>query len=153
MKGSSRMLRQFLLGTAVSVCNIAIHAMVMVAVVRVARSVSGRAMLHQPLRLIAVMSATASVLMLAHFAEVLAWSFAYSFTSIAPPGTDLVYFAFVNYTTLGYGDVTPLEHWRLLGPMAAMNGMLLFGWSTAVIFEVLRRTMMAPSEREQLETE
>jgi hypothetical protein len=29
---------------------------------------------------------------------------------------------------------------RLLGPMTAMNGVLLFGWSTAVIFEVLRRT-------------
>ena len=52
-----------------------------------------------------------------------------------------MYFAFVNYTTLGYGDVTPVEQWRLLGPMAAMNGVLLFGWSTAVIFEVLRRTV------------
>jgi hypothetical protein len=25
--------------------------------------------------------------------------------------------------------------------MTAMNGVLLFGWSTAVIFEVLRRTV------------
>ncbi|HEX2335166.1 MAG TPA: potassium channel family protein [Hyphomicrobiaceae bacterium] len=32
--------------------------------------------------------------------------------SVAPPGTDLVYFALVNYTSLGYGDVTPLEHWH-----------------------------------------
>jgi hypothetical protein len=47
----------------------------------------------------------------------------------------------VNYTTLGYGDVTPVARWRLLGPMTAMNGVLLFGWSTAVIFEVLRRTV------------
>jgi hypothetical protein len=29
----------------------------------------------------------------------------------------------------------------LLGPMTAMNGVLLFGWSTAVIFEVLRKAM------------
>jgi hypothetical protein len=27
--------------------------------------------------------------------------------------------------------------------MTAMNGVLLFGWSTAVIFEVLRMTLMA----------
>jgi Ion channel len=52
---------------------------------------------------------------------------------------DRLYFAFVNYTTLGYGDVVPVAHWRLLGPLTAMNGMLLFGWSTAVIFEVLRK--------------
>jgi Ion channel len=37
----------------------------------------------------------------------------------------------VNYTTLGYGEVTPVARWRLLGPMTAMNGVLLFGWSTA----------------------
>jgi hypothetical protein len=63
----------------------------------------------------------------------------------ASAGADLVYFAFVNYTTLGYGDVIPVENWRLLGPVTAMNGVLLFGWSTAVIFEVLRRTMMHSS--------
>jgi hypothetical protein len=51
----------------------------------------------------------------------------------------------VNYTTLGYGDVTPVVRWHLLGPMTAMNGVLLFGWSTAVIFEVLRMTLMASS--------
>jgi hypothetical protein len=60
----------------------------------------------------------------------------------APEGADLVYFAFVNYATLGYGDVLPVERWRLLGPLTAMNGMLLYGWSTAVIFEVLRRTLV-----------
>jgi Ion channel len=146
------MLLQFLLGTAVSVCNIAVHAMVMVAVIGAARIASESATLRQSLRLTAVMSATASVLMAAHLAEVLVWSFAYSLISIAPPGTDLVYFAFVNYTTLGYGDVTPLERWRLLGPMTAMNGVLLFGWSTAVIFEVLRRTLTA-SRREQEQRE
>ena len=33
----------------------------------------------------------------------------------------------------------PLPKWRLIGPMAGMNGVLLFGWSTAVMFEVLRK--------------
>ncbi len=58
------------------------------------------------------------------------------------------YFAFVNYATLGYGDIVPVAEWRLLGPMAAMNGILLFGWSTAVIFEVLRRTISEQASRE-----
>jgi hypothetical protein len=47
-------------------------------------------------------------------------------------------FAFVNYTTLGYGDILPAQNWRLLGPMTAMNGVLLFGWSAAVIYDILR---------------
>jgi hypothetical protein len=148
--GAIRMLRQFLVGTAVSVCNIAIHAMVMAAVIRAAHIASGSATSRQSLRLIAVMIATVSVLMAAHLAEVLVWSFAYAMLNVAPPGTDLIYFAFVNYTTLGYGDVTPLERWRLLGPMTAMNGVLLFGWSTAVIFEMLRRTVMTSRTEEGL---
>jgi hypothetical protein len=67
----------------------------------------------------------------------------YAIVGAAPAGTDLIYFAFVNFTTLGYGDVTLVERWHLLGPMTVMNGVLLFGWSTAVIFEVLRMTLMA----------
>jgi hypothetical protein len=137
------MLRQYLVGAAASVCNISIHALVMVAVIKVARVADELATSRQSLRLIAVMIATVTVFMIAHLAEVLVWSLIYATVNAAPAGTDLVYFAFVNYTTLGYGDVTPVERWHLLGPMTAMNGVLLFGWSTAVIFEVLRMTLMA----------
>ena len=137
------MLRQYLVGAIASVCNIAIHALVMVAVIRVTRVVDEWATTHQTFRLIAVMIATVTVLMIAHLAEVIVWSGVYVMTSIAPDDTDLIYFSFVNYTTLGYGDVTPVQRWHLLGPMTAMNGVLLFGWSTAVIFEVLRMTLMA----------
>ena len=56
-----------------------------------------------------------------------------------PAGHRPVYFAFGNYTTLGYGDVIPVEGWRILGPMTALKH-LLIGWSTAPIFQVLRRT-------------
>ena len=140
------MLRQLLVGTAASVCNIAIHALVMATVVEVSsRIVDAKHTVRQSLRsttvMIAIVSiATVPVLMAAHFSEVMVWSLAYAIVHAAAAGADPVYFAFVNYTTLGYGDVTPVERWRLLGPITAMNGVLMFGWSTAVIFEVLRRT-------------
>jgi Ion channel len=134
------MLRQFLLGGAVSLVNIAIHALVMTLVVGVARRVSAREPFHPSLHLMAVMIPTVSVLMATHAIEVVVWAAAYSAADAAPAGAALVYLAFVNYTTLGYGDVVPVERWQLLGPITAMNGVLLFGWSTAVIFEVLRRS-------------
>jgi len=142
------MLRQFLLGAGVSLGNIAIHALVMAAVVWTARTVRARSGQHPPLRLMAVMIATVSVLMAAHVCEVMVWSLAYEMVDAAAAGADVIYFAFVNYTTLGYGDVIPVERWRLIGPLTAMNGMLLFGWSTAVIFEVLRKTMLEGSSLE-----
>jgi hypothetical protein len=141
------MLRQLLLGALVSICNIAMHALVMAALVRVAQAVATRDTSRHWLHLIMVMIATVSVLMVAHGCEVLVWALAYAIVDAAPVGTDLVYFAFVNYTTLGYGDITPVERWRLLGPLTAMNGVLLFGWSTAVIFEVLRRTLTLMVQR------
>jgi ion channel len=137
----SDMLRQFLLGGGVSAINIAIHALVMTVVVRVAQIASAKKRPYPSLFLTAVMIPIVSVLMGTHALEVVVWSWAYSIVDAAPAGANLVYFAFVNYTTLGYGDVTPVERWQLLGPMTAMNGVLLFGWSTAVMFEVLRRTM------------
>jgi hypothetical protein len=92
------------------------------------------------------MIATVSVLMAAHVLEVFVWALAYSIVDAAPAGTNLVYFAFVNYATLGYGDVTPVEDWKLLGPITAMSGALMFGWSTAVIFEILQKTMKISSD-------
>ena len=144
------MLRQLLVGAGVSICNIVIHALVMTAVVRVAHRVAARETTHPAALLISVMVATVSVLMAAHLSEVLVWSLAYAVVDAAPTGADLMYFAFVNYTTLGYGDVTPVERWRLLGPMTAMNGVRLFGWSTAVIFEVLRRAMASALRLRQM---
>ncbi len=136
------MLRQFIFGAAISGCNIAIHALVMLTVIGVARIIGEKTASRQSLRLTAVMIATVLVLMIAHFAEVLVWALSYAIVGAAPEGADRIYFAFVNYTTLGYGDVTPVERWRLLGPMTAMNGVLMFGWSTAVIFEVLQKVLM-----------
>jgi Ion channel len=135
------MLRQFLIAAVISVCTIVIHALVMTAVVRASQATAAKAATRPNLLLIAVMVATVSVLMAAHTCEVIVWSLAYGLVDAVPAGTNLLYFAFVNYTTLGYGDVVPVERWQLLGPITAMNGVLLFGWSTAVIFEVLRKTM------------
>jgi Ion channel len=135
------MLRQLLVGGGVSIVNIAIHALVMTILVWVARAVSAENKSHPAVFLMAIMISTVSVLMGAHAVEVIVWSLAYLIVHAVPAGGNLVYFAFVNYTTLGYGDIIPVERWRLLGPITALNGVLLIGWSTAVIFEILRRSL------------
>ena len=55
-----------------------------------------------------------------------------------PPATTPFEFAFENYTALGYGEPTPPEGKRLIGPITSLNGLLLIGWSVAIIFEVMR---------------
>jgi len=142
---------QFLVGGSVSVINIMIHALITLVALGIARR-SGLQRTSRPrLHLMTVMVVTALVLMIAHTVETIGWSLAYAVVGAAPAGSDLLDFAFVNYTTLGYGDVTPLKEWRLLGPMTATNVILMFGWSTALLFEVLRKTiehlaLIAPSD-------
>jgi hypothetical protein len=135
------MLGQFLVGGTASAVNIGIHALVMTIVIQVAQMASAKHKTLSSAYLIVVMVPTVLVLMATHTLEVMVWSFVYFLVEATPTGTDRVYFAFVNYTTLGYGDIVPVIRWRLLGPMTAMNGVLLFGWSTAVIFEILRRAL------------
>ena len=132
---------QFLVCCAVTAVNIRIHARVTVGGVGIARSAALRHTDRPRSHLMGVMIGTAVVLMVAHTLEALLWALAYAIIGAAPADSDLLYFAFVNYTTLGYGDITPVQEWRLLGPMTAMNGILMFGWSTAVLFEVLRKTL------------
>src|SRR5512134_1141270 len=50
-----------------------------------------------------------------------------------------VYFSIVTMTSVGYGDVILSGDWRLLAAFQAMNGMLLFGLTTAFLFTVLQQ--------------
>jgi hypothetical protein len=45
----------------------------------------------------------------------------------------------VTFTTLGYGDVVLQESWRLTGAFQAANGIIMFGWTTALIFAFVHR--------------
>ena len=56
------------------------------------------------------------------------------------------YHSAVNYTTLGYGDLLLTPSWRLLGPIEAANGGLMFGVSTAMVFAVTGRLVLARYE-------
>lgn len=141
------MLDPILVGGATSLVNLIIHAVLLATVTGTVRrlSVSDQAV-PEVLQYTLVIVATGTLLVAGHFAEVVVWAHAYDWVGAAPPGTDLVYFAFGNYTTLGYGDVLPLPQWHLLGPMTALNGIMLIGWSTALIIEILRRSGHAAKE-------
>ncbi|WP_395684727.1 ion channel [Aestuariivirga sp.] len=51
-----------------------------------------------------------------------------------------LYFTTVSFTTAGFGDIILGDDWRLLSGITAANGFLSFGWSTAYMVELVRRT-------------
>jgi len=58
---------------------------------------------------------------------------------------DAVYFSTVTFTTLGYGDIVLKDDWRVLSGIEAANGIILLGWSTAFLFDVI--TLLYPRPR------
>ncbi|MFW2390479.1 MAG: potassium channel family protein [Polyangiales bacterium] len=52
---------------------------------------------------------------------------------------EALYFSMVTFTTLGYGDITLPPDWRLLASFEAANGIIMFGWTTALVAAVIQR--------------
>ena len=94
------------------------------------------------------LSVTVLGIFLAHVLEIWLWAFAFLMTREVQSLESALYFSIVTFTTVGYGDITFSEQWRLLSSVESANGMLLFGWSTAFIFEVMRRTWELDSQGE-----
>jgi len=53
---------------------------------------------------------------------------------------DCVYFSFVNYTTLGYGDQIPEGHIRFLAGTESLVGLVLVAWSASFTYLEMQRT-------------
>jgi hypothetical protein len=133
------MIYQLVVGTLVSLLNFAIHGLFTVAIVMVTRRIANRTRRASLMaRLFALFSFTMTALTVAHVIEVGVWTIYYTLAGVEVKEVTMFEFAFENYTALGYGDVVAGEGWRLTGPITSLNGLLLIGWSVAVIFEVLR---------------
>jgi hypothetical protein len=70
--------------------------------------------------------------------EALIWASTYLAVGAISGLEEALYFSTVTYTTLGYGDVVLHEGWRILASIEAANGIIMFGWTTALIFAFLQ---------------
>lgn len=74
--------------------------------------------------------------------EATVWGLVYMFTpeiTELPDAQTAFYFSLVTYTALGYGDIVLTGHWRALSAIQAANGVIIFGWSTALIFYYIQK--------------
>ncbi len=76
---------------------------------------------------------------LVHTVEVLLWAVLYMWLGEFAEFERALYFSTVTFTSLGYGDITLQERWQLLSGFEAMNGIILFGVSTAFVYATIRK--------------
>ena len=87
----------------------------------------------------AVLATLVFLLSFAGYLESGLWAGFYVMVDALPTFEDAIYFSLVTFTTLGYGDITLDEKWRVLAAFEAANGVIMFGWTTAIIVAVAQR--------------
>lgn len=89
----------------------------------------------------ALISSSFLTIIFAHTAQVWAWAISFLALGALSDIGDAIYFALTTYTTLGYGDVTVSNDFRVYAAMASVNGLLNFGLSTAFLVGLLTRLL------------
>ena len=115
----------------------AIHAGGMVLAMQVFEWRKDR--LTEPLLRISVVSGVVILMFLASVLEVLVWALTYLALNAIQGFEKALYFSMVTFTTLGYGEIVLDEQWRLLASFEAANGIVMFGWTTAIVIAVVQR--------------
>ena len=98
------------------------HRTIVLATRHTARGTSEMGMF---VRLLSLLTITVLALMCAHIAEITVWTGYYWSQALKLNNATYFEFAFENYTALGYGDALPADGNRLIGPITALNGLLL----------------------------
>ena len=131
-------------GAIAVLCTIFIHALALGATVNFFRYERRRGRagtgLWIDLPIVVLVMAFAFI---AHLIEIALWAKLFVICGEFQQFEIAFYHSAVNYTTLGYGDIIMTPSWRLLGPLEAADGSLMFGVSTAMIFAVIARLIQA----------
>jgi hypothetical protein len=134
------MLSALLLGTGLLVASLlSFSVAIVLAVSLMSREIRAGYSGERFWKNVAIMIVITLVMAAAHLIEIAMWAAAFLAIGEISTFEKAFYFSAENYTSLGYGDIVLSERWRLLGPLEAINGLLLFGLSTAVMFAVLSR--------------
>jgi hypothetical protein len=85
-----------------------------------------------------LMVVTVLMLTVLHAVEAGAWAGAYVALGARPDFASAMLYSLSAMTTYGHANVFLAKEWQLMGAIEALNGMMLFGLSTAFLFAVLR---------------
>jgi len=90
-----------------------------------------------------VMSITALLAILLLTFEATLWAAAYRSLGALPDGRMALLYSLNAFTAYGHTELELAPHWRLMGALEALNGMLLFGLTTAFLYGHIRRVWPA----------
>ena len=87
---------------------------------------------------VAVVGAMALLMIMLHSSEVMAWAIAYRILDALPDAKTSMLYSLGAMTTYGHAEIFLRPKWQLLGAMEALDGMFLFGLTTAFMFAIFQ---------------
>lgn len=94
-------------------------------------------------RKLLLINAIMLLLVVGNILQVSVWASLFYYICEFTTYSDAFYHSAVNFTTLGYGDMVMSEEFRLLGPIEAINGVIMIGASTAALMTVIQKIIVA----------
>lgn len=139
MQIDSSLLHQIVLGAGLVGVTVILQAAFMLAGLRGIESLRTheRKFTHQHATLVIVLFVL--FMFFAVVVDVWIWAAVYLTIGAIASFEEALYFSTTTFTTLGYGDVVLDRDWRLLASFEAANGLIIFGWMTALVIAVIQR--------------
>jgi hypothetical protein len=83
---------------------------------------------------------------LLHAVEAGIWASVYWFLGALPDGRSALLYSLGAVTTYGHASFYLAPHWQLMGTLEALNGVILFGLTTAFLFNMIREVWPAAEQ-------
>ena len=137
---------QLLLSTVLVSATVVIHLIGLEALQRMVRLHLERFLIFVHLDRVIVPLGVVLGLFVVHGLEI--WLYALTFEAMGLTGTleDALFISTSSYSTIGEAAGLMPADWRLVGVLEGVNGMLLIGWSTAFLFQLLDHLMTDDEE-------
>jgi hypothetical protein len=88
-----------------------------------------------------LMSVITILISMLHGVESAVWAVAYRILGALPDAKTAMLYSLSAMTTYGHANVYLLPQWQFLGALESLNGMLLFGVTTAFMFAMIQRVL------------
>jgi hypothetical protein len=88
-----------------------------------------------------VLGAATMVAIILHAIEAAIWAFVYQALGALPDSKSALLFSLGAMTTYGHEHFDLANHWQLMGALEALNGMILFGLTTAFLYGMIRELL------------
>jgi len=125
------------------VLNVIIHVFGLVFISETVVPVLSRAIEHRRFvpMFVVIMGVIALLATALHAFEASAWAAAYRLLGALPDNKSAMLYSLSAITSYGHAEVFLERQWQLMGSLEALNGMLLFGLTTAFWFAMIQKIL------------